>query len=232
MTTTLQFDDPQAVARFDSVAGLFRWMQSMPPAERRRFRARLLECSDEVQDVVITLIDVVKHPDTAEADRRLALMTIADALDLNPDEVDGEYGQDAVLSEGYAAERNKPLAREVAKMNTQEEAFAARLREIMTAKQVSQQELAERVGCSQPAVSQMLHRACRPQRKTILKLAEALNVSPRDLWPDIDVSDILDAVATAHEDGYEMTPAEADALAKTATKPRPRVKGKALPPRP
>lgn len=232
MTTTLQYDDPQAVARFDSVAGLFRWMRAMPTAERKRFVARLLECSDEVQEVVITLIEVVKHPDTSDADRRRALMTIADALYLNPDEVDGEYGQDAVLSEGYAAERSKPLAREVAKMNTQEEAFAVRLRELMTAKRVSQRELAERVGCSQPAVSQMLHRACRPQRKTILKLAEALNVPPRDLWPDIDVTDILDAVAAAHVDGYEMTPAEADALTDTATKPRPRVKAKALPPRP
>lgn len=232
MTQTLQFDDPQAVPRFDAVAGLFRWMQSMPPADRRRFIARLLECSDEIQLAVISLIDVAKNPLTLAEDRKRALMTIADALYLNPDEVDGEYGQDAVRSEAYAAEKSKPLAREVAKMNTQEEAFAERLRELMKAKGVCQRELAERVDCSQPAISQMLNRACRPQRKTILKLAKALAVKPQDLWPDLDVADILDAANGAYEDGYEMTPTEAEALAPTAAKPRPRVKAKSLPPRP
>ena len=230
--TALQFNDPLAVTRFDAVTGLFRWMQSIPPAERRQFVARLLECSDEVQQAVIALMEVVKAPSTTPAERQRALMTIADALYLNPDEMDKEYGQDAVRSEEYGAENSPPLAREAAKMNTQEQAFADRLRELMTAKRISQRELAERVGCSQPAVSQILNRTCRPQRKTILKLADALSIAPRDLWPDIEVADVLDAAAAAHADGYEMTPAEAEALAATATKPRPRLRGKSLPPRP
>jgi len=159
-------------------------------------------------------------------------MTIADALFLNPCEEDGQYGQDLVASEPYAAARSTPLAREVQKMNAQEEAFALRLRELMDAKQISQRDLAERVGCSQPAISQMLRRMCRPQKRTILRLAEAFDVHPRDLWPDIEVADMLDAVASFQQDDYTMTPAEAEALSGRANRNRPKVQAKSLPPRP
>ena len=199
MTETSLLDDPQAVTRLDSVACLFEWMRSLPVAVRKRFLGALIECSDDVQQVVVSLLGVVKDPRTTAGERKRALMTIADALHLNPDEEDGDYGQDLAASEAYAAVRSEPLAREVGKMNAQEETFARRLRELMDAKQLSQRELAERVGCSQPAISQMLSRACRPQRKTILRLAEALDVQPRELWPDIDVVDMLDAVASFHE---------------------------------
>ena len=40
MSETLLLDDPQAVARLDSVACLFEWMRSMPVADRKRFLAR------------------------------------------------------------------------------------------------------------------------------------------------------------------------------------------------
>jgi transcriptional regulator with XRE-family HTH domain len=117
-------------------------------------------------------------------------------------------------------------------MNAQEETFAERLKDLMSAKQISQQELAERIGCSQPAISQMLSRTCRPQKRTILRLAEALNMQPCELWPDIDVVDMLDAVASFQQDDYTMTAAEAGALADTAKKNRPKVRAKSLPARP
>jgi transcriptional regulator with XRE-family HTH domain len=185
-----------------------------------------------VQQVVIKLLGVIKHPDTTPAERQRALMTIADALFLNPDETDGEYGQDLAVSESYAATAVPRLAREVEKMNTQEATFAQRLRELMEAKRISQQELADRVQCSQPAISQMLNRACRPQKKTILKLAEALNVQPRDLWPDIDVAETLDAVASFQQPDYVMTSAEAEALADTSKRNSPKVRPRSLPSRP
>jgi transcriptional regulator with XRE-family HTH domain len=150
------------------------------------------------------LLGVIKNPDTTAAERQRALSTIADALFANPDE----------------------------KMNTQEATFARRLRELMEAKQISQQELADRAGCSQPAISQMLKRACRPQKKTILKLAEALNVQPHDLWPDIDVAETLDAVASFQQPDYVMSPAEARALADTSRRNPPRIRAKSLPTRP
>ena len=116
-------------------------------------------------------------------------------------------------------------------MNTQEATFAQRLRELMETKRVSQQELAARARCSQPAISQMLNRACRPQKKTILKLAEALKVQPRDLWPDIEVAEALDAVAGFQQPDYVMTAAEARALADTSERNPPRSGAKSLPTR-
>ncbi len=232
MTETLLINDPLAVARLDSVACLFEWMRSMPRAGRKRFLGAMIECGDDVQEVVVSLLRVVKDSRTTAAERARALMTIADALFLNPDEADGEYGQDLALSEAYAAARSAPLAREVGRMDAQEETFARRLRDVMTAKQISQRELADRVGCSQPAVSQMLNRMCRPQKKTILRLAEALAVHPRDLWPDIDVTDMLAAAAAFQQDDYVMTAAEAAAFADTAKKNRPTVQAKSLPARP
>jgi transcriptional regulator with XRE-family HTH domain len=231
MTETLLHDDPQTVARLDSVACLLEWMRSMPAQDRKRFWGALAECSDAVQEIVVTLLQVVKDPRTTVIERKRALMTIADALFLNPDEQDGEYGMDLAASEPYAASKVPALAREVQKMNAQEASFAQRLRELMEAKCISQQELAERVGCSQPAISQMLRRMCRPQKKTILKLAEALNVQARELWPDIDVVDMLDAVASFQQDDYTMTDAEARALADASNKNRPKVRVKSLPPR-
>src|SRR5439155_4487438 len=131
----------------------------------------------------------------------------------------------------YVAANVPPLAREVEKMNSQEATFAQRLRTLMETKQISQQELADRAHCSQPAISQMLNRACRPQKKTILKLAEALNVNARDLWPDIDVAETLDAVSSFQQPDYVMTPAEARALADTSKRNSPKIRAKALPTR-
>ena len=101
----------------------------------------------------------------------------------------------------------------------------------MTERCVTQQELAERIGCSQPAVSQMLNRNCRPQKKTILKLAEALNVQPQELWPDLEVADMLDAVASFQQDDYVMTEAEAESLRNSKGRNAPKIPVRSLPAR-
>ena len=232
MIDTLLPDNPQTVTRLDSVACLFEWMRSMPVADRKRFLGAMIECSDDVQQAVVSLLNVVKDPHTTASERTRALSTIADALYLNPCEDDGEYGQDLAASEAYVAVRSPSLAREVAKMNTQEATFSQRLQELMAAKRISQQELADRVGVSQPAISQMIRRECRPQKKTILKLAEAFNVHPREIWPDIEVAEMLDAVAEFQQDDYVMTAAEAAAFSDTSKKNRPKVRAKLLPTRP
>jgi transcriptional regulator with XRE-family HTH domain len=136
-----------------------------------------------------------------------------------------------IASEANAAAEMSALAREVQRMNTQEATFAHRVRELMETKRISQQELADRVGCSQPAISQMLNRSCRPQKKTILKIAEALQVQARDLWPDIDVAEMLDAVASFQQSDYVMTEAEALAISDTSRTTRPRIQAKLLPTR-
>jgi transcriptional regulator with XRE-family HTH domain len=178
----------------------------------------------------MNMLVVLKDAQSSPNERQRALMTMADALALNPAE-DGEYGLDLEKSEAEAAARYPSLAREVEKMNSQEETFAGRLRQLMDAKQISQTILAERVGCSQPAISQMLNRNCRPQKKTILKLADALEVQPQDLWPDIEVVEMLDAAARFQQPDYVMTDAEASALADPTKRNRPKIPVKSLPSR-
>lgn len=229
MADTLLPDDPKTVERLDSVACLFEWLRSMSGSDRKRFRCALAECSDAVQEVVIRLLGVVKSPRTTAVERQRALMTIADAL--FPNSESGEYGLDLIASEANAAAENVPLAREVRKMDTQEATFADRVREVMETRRISQQELASRAGCSQPAISQMLNRTCRPQKKTIVKLAEALNVQASDLWPDIEMAEMLDAVASFQQDDYVMTEAEARALGNTSQPNRPKIQAKAIPTR-
>jgi transcriptional regulator with XRE-family HTH domain len=186
-------------------------MRSMPAPMRRRFVEALAECSDAVQRAVISLCHVVKNPEATPIERRHALTSIADAL--------------------FADANGDGVAREVETMDAQQAKFAHRLRELMEAKRISQMELADRVGCSQPAISQMLNRKSRPQKRTILKLAEALNVNAQDLWPDLEVAELLDAVASFQQDGYVMTDEEARALSDTSRPNRPTIQAKSLPAR-
>ncbi|MFM7038566.1 MAG: helix-turn-helix domain-containing protein [Planctomycetaceae bacterium] len=52
----------------------------------------------------------------------------------------------------------------------------------MEEKNMSQETLASLMGVSQPAISNMLNRRCRPQRRTIVRFAQALGVTEEELW--------------------------------------------------
>jgi len=82
-----------------------------------------------------------------------------------------------------AVEASPDAARITADMLRQEATFADRLQATMTARGITQAELAEKIGVGQPAVSMMLNRTCRPQKKTVHKIATALGVTPADLGP-------------------------------------------------
>ena len=89
----------------------------------------------------------------------------------------------------------------------------------MQDKCVTQIQLAERIECTQPAISQMLNRKCRPQRKTLEKIAKAIDVDVRELWPDLETADYLDAVADFQLDEHMMSEPEAAALRSTTKTP-------------
>jgi transcriptional regulator with XRE-family HTH domain len=77
-----------------------------------------------------------------------------------------------------------PTAKPILQRMDKEEAdFADRLRQLLEEKDITQQELAEKLGIGQSAISMMLGRSCRPQRKTVSRIAEALGVSSEALWP-------------------------------------------------
>ena len=73
-------------------------------------------------------------------------------------------------------------------MESQEETFADPVEAILEQKNVTQEKLAERIACTRSAVSEMLSRKARPQRKTIYNMAAAMDVEPTALWPDLEVA--------------------------------------------
>lgn len=168
-----------------------------------------LACSDEAQKAVREMFRLLEDPLTSEEQRQMALSTIADVLFRNPHK--GEYGVDLAAAEADAAAVDPWLRSSVKQMDDEEATFAQRLRKLMHERRITQEELAERIGVRQPAISNMLNRDCRPQKKTIMKLATALTVSPAVLWPGVEVQQILDAIDRVQEDQV-MSAAEAEAL--------------------
>ncbi len=179
----------------------------MEDKQRRRFWQALAECPTKDSGKVLMLIQTATDSATNITEREQATSDLLHILFANFEET-------------------------TIQKTTHEASFAVRLKELMAAKHLSQRELAERVGCTQPAISLMLQRSCRPQKKTILKLAEALHVHPQELWPDLDLADMLDAVVSFQQDDYVMTPAEESALSGNAKKNRAKIQPKRLPPRP
>ncbi len=167
------------------VPGL-RFLVNLPRETLDGFFRVLMECSDQIRHDVLRMFEIADDTSLSDTERLHALMTVLDQLRLIPDK-EGRFGMDLAASEEQAAAKYPALADQVEKMNSQEAEFAERLRSLMKAKHITQKELAERVGCSQPAISQMLNRKCRPQRKTLEKMAVALNVDAKELWPDLEV---------------------------------------------
>jgi DNA-binding XRE family transcriptional regulator len=62
--------------------------------------------------------------------------------------------------------------------------FAERLAKLLQEKGLTQAALAEKVGVGQPAISMMLSRQCSPRRRTVEKIAAALNVAVSELWQE------------------------------------------------
>ena len=206
---------------------LTRMIQTLPIGQQSAFYSALMECSDSLRADSKRLMAIMDSPTPLLGDKVRAWYTLLDQFRLLPD-TEGRYGMDLVQSESGAAERFPALQYEVEKMDSQEAQFADHLRQIMKDKHITQKQLAERVECTQPAISQMLNRKCRPQRSTIEKIAMALQVDIRQLWPDIDVVDYLDSVAAFEQDGQVMSEAMAKAL-RDDQQTRSTIKGKSLP---
>lgn len=202
-------------------------------AKQRELIRLYLECSDEVQSVVRSMFAVLDHSSTTHEDRQRAMTTIADALFVNPLQGHGRYGFDFLTAERDAAEKHEQVERRpvvaarLDQLDSQEATFAERLRKILDEKNVTQEELAMRVDCTQSAISKMLSRNARPHRKTILKLAQALNVQPTDLWPNMEVAAILDSVNDFFVD-RELTEEQARSIEAASSRPPAKVRTRVL----
>ena len=132
------------------------------------------ECSDEVQGDIDELLETILDPSVATDEREFAMSAIAEALFPS-----GDIGVDLEQDEPESAEENA-----IAQAMDEEEAkFAARVMDLMQSREMKQGDLAAASGVGQSAISMMLARKCRPQRRTVEKLAKALNVAPEELWP-------------------------------------------------
>ena len=141
------------------------------------FRA-YMEASDEVQAVIKSMARIINDADATTDEVDAALVTLHEAL--FPSHHDGELGIDILALRDVAPDR---VQREgFAEVDESDRQFSVRLKAIMEEREVTQADLADRIGVQQPAISMMLARKCHPQRNTVERLAEALGVDPTDLW--------------------------------------------------
>jgi len=137
-----------------------------------------LECSDEVQAALREMVGIVNAADATEDEREAALATIAEAL--FPSRHNGSLGIDL---EELDKEASKPTAAFLKQLDEQEATFAERVTALLDERGITQSELANAIGVGQPAISMMLSRSCRPQRRTVERIAKELKVAPEDIWP-------------------------------------------------
>ncbi len=139
----------------------------------------LAKCNEKLRTEAIGLFKQLNSGELDEDQRSATTALLAEILLPNSD---GKWlpGLDFAEAERMAPSVN-PEAKDV--LDREEAVFAERLRALMEAKNVTQVKLAEKLGIGQPAISMMLNRACRPQRKTVARFAEALAVRPEELWP-------------------------------------------------
>jgi lambda repressor-like predicted transcriptional regulator len=142
----------------------------------------LQECDPELRDAALELFEQL-HGEELDPEQSLATAALlAEILFPNADE-SGFPGLDLQEAERIASTVNPEAGPVLARMDEQEATFAYRLRGLMDERGLTQTELAAKVGIGQPAISMMLNRACRPQRKTVRRIAAALEVEPDALWP-------------------------------------------------
>jgi lambda repressor-like predicted transcriptional regulator len=142
----------------------------------------LVECDKDLRAEAIEHFKQLAGGELDAEQRYATTALLAEILFPNTDHT-GAPGLDLVEAEAMAPAAD-PEAKEVlTRMDQEEAAFAQRLRELMDSQGLTQSQLAEKVGIGQPAISMMLNRTCRPQRKTVRRFAKALGVAPEELWP-------------------------------------------------
>lgn len=133
-----------------------------------------VECDNDVQSMIHEMLKITYALDTTDQEKEAAELTIFEALFPKYSEADGQLGFS--LDDDVNDLINKQL-------DEQEKRFVERVQNLMTQKGISQTELSKATGVNQSAIAMMLKRNCRPQRRTVKKLAEALGVDARMLWP-------------------------------------------------
>ncbi|HJT76692.1 MAG TPA: helix-turn-helix transcriptional regulator [Gemmataceae bacterium] len=146
---------------------------------------RYLGSGAPVQAVVRDLVELFNGPTIGAEERqrivRALTVTLYEYVGDRPSEQNGPSLARPAVAEAEVWRR---------RLEREEEVFVANLKRLMSERRLTQAELAERAGLSQPAISMMLARKYRPQRRTVRLLAQVLEVPERELWPEDVPGDI------------------------------------------
>ncbi len=132
---------------------------------------------ESAQRAIHEQVQRLTDPRTSKVERDRAERTLATLLRSVPEQC--EAGHLVGREQRLTSEQRELRAR----MEQAEAAFTATLTRLMAERQLTQADLARRIGVGQSAIAMLLKRRCRPQRRTLGKLAEALNVAVDELWP-------------------------------------------------
>lgn len=136
-----------------------------------------IECSNAVQGVIRDMVEIINADDATGDQKEAAVSILADAL--FPARHNGELEADLEVCEKHAKGEQRDA---IDRMNAAELRFADKLKNLMQRRNMTQAALAQATGVGQSAISMMLNRNCRPQRRTLEKLATGLKVPLHKLW--------------------------------------------------
>lgn len=142
-----------------------------------------LECSEECQAIIREMAAIINAHDADDDEKAMAAATMADAL--FPFRLDEHLGGDLETLERLGFRRTPQVKAAMVELDREETFFVDRVKAVMAERNITQVELAERLGKQQSAVSMLLSRKCRPQRRTVESIAAALGVTFADLWPSV-----------------------------------------------
>lgn len=147
------------------------------PFETAKVLRAFAECSRTIQDTVVEMATIVDDPASDDDDRAAAFDAIMEAL---------FPGTTADILQTYHQKISSPeLAQAAEQLHSEQLSFVQRLTAAMKQKNMTQEALAEAAGVGQSAVSNILTRGCRPQRRTVEKFAAALGLKPTELYPEL-----------------------------------------------
>lgn len=171
-----------AVILDENTEQLNKTRESLVPVVTPWLRA-YSECSDEIQAVVRDMLEIIASDSAEDDEKEMAAATVREAL--FPSNHNGALGADLVELETELKSHCPQCKQHLAEMDAEETTFSERVSALMKERGMTQEELAAASGVGQSAISMMLARKARPQKRTVVRIAKALAVEPPDLWPSM-----------------------------------------------
>lgn len=136
------------------------------------------QCTPEIRRAVDEMFEIMNAIEATADEQNRAVLTIVEAL----------FPSLAVdFLNAWEEVRHSASAISIRDaMRAEEESFAHNVQGIMNERGMTQDELARLAGVGQSAISNMLNRKSRPQKRTVIRIAGALGVEPSKLWPGIE----------------------------------------------